>query len=526
MASSFPAPRVLNALVLSTLALALTGCQYMPCVGGYGNCQEEEITIDPETIKGNGLCLPAYGDEIVSADMSGSGNRVLMITTAKPATLPEDASWPSDSRALTVLDLGESQTTRHLATTWDATDFLVPYGTPEEGESAADGVRLDETMAEVQVDDSGSRFVVAVNRRDVATGYAKLYSGTVPAQGAASFSPETNDLTLVALNQTGGSEPIQSFALSPDGNKVAAAVGAQAELRVMDLSSPESGLSVFETNKDGKGVVVSHKLPDPCLGIACRRAPAITSRGLMRYVWSNDAKKLAVVRTDSAQVPGQSSLWILDVASGKLDLVRSFKDSSAPHVAWAADGASLYVMNTPFAHSAEAGETNSDSAFGPTLIRRMAAAAGGKEMGSGARLPRSLGWKTEPVGLTVLKDGQSLVFLWENRLYRLDMPGGSFTGAKQEYLLGTNKVPRDLRVLTGGLAASATTDTVMYLVEDSIGARVGLRTSASDNAACSTGGAPAAEDAPAEGDAAEGAAAPAAGDAAPTGEAAEPTKAP
>lgn len=523
MANPFPAPRVLNALVLSTLVLALTGCKYMPCIGDkFGNCQTTVVTIDPETIRGNGACLPAYGDEVVSADMSATGNRILMISTSKPASLPEDAAWPSDSRALTVLDLGESQTTRHLATTWEATDVLQPYATAEEGESPSRGVALDETMAEVQVDDAGNRFVLAVNRRDVGTGYAKLYTGTVPAEGAASFTPEGGELALVALNQTGGSEPIQSFALSPDGNKVAAAVGAQAELRVMDLSSPENGLSVFETNKDGKGVVVSRSLPEPCLGISCRRTPAVTSRGLMRYVWSSDSKKLAVVRTDSAQVPGQTSLWILDVASGKLDLVRSFKDSSAPHVAWAADGASLYVMNTPFARAAEGGSTTTDSSFGATLVRRMTAGPGGKEIGSGARLPRQLGWKTEPVDLAVLKDNEALVFVWENRLYRLVMPGGSFTGAKQEYLLGTNKVPRDMSVRVGSLAVSSAQDTVMYVMQDSVGTRVGLRSSASGE--CSEGGAAADAEAPAPGQ--DGAAAPAEGSADPAAAPAEPTKAP
>lgn len=503
MASSFTAPRVLNALVLSTLALALTGCKYMPCIGDkFGNCQKEVETIDPEKAVGNGPCLPAYGDEVVSADMNGAGNRIIMVTTAKPSTLPEDAAWPSDSRALTVIDLGETATTRHLATTWDAPDVLAPYATPDPVDGPGDSVNLYESMAEVQLDDAGNRFVVAVNRRDVSTGYAKLYTGSVPASGAASFSPEGGELALVAINQTGGSEPIQSFALSPDGNKVAAAVGAQAEIRVLDLANPENGLSVYETNKDGKGVVVSRKLPEPCLGIACRRTPSLVSRGLMRYVWSNDGKKLAVVRTDSAQVPGQSSLWILDVTSGKLDLVRSFKDSSAPHVAWAGDGASLYVMNTPFARSAEAGNALTDSSFGPTLVRRMSAAPGGKEMGSGARLPRQLGWRTEPVDLRVLKDSETLVFVWENRLYRMVMPGGSFTGAKQEYLLGYNKVgsagaPGDLSIVSGSLATSSASDTVMYLVNDSIGTRVGLRTSASGE--CPDSAPPAAAPADAEG---------------------------
>ncbi len=481
MAHRFQLPRAFFTCVLLSLLFTTAGCKYMPCVGGYGNCAPP-IEIDPEAMLGNGPCLPAFGSDVVSADMNAAGNRILTVTDAKPASLPEDAGWPSDSRALTVIDLGGDSvqaTERHLATTWDATDILVPYATAEDGVEPEEGVALQETMAEVQVDDAGNRFVVAVNRRDIPGGYAKLYAGTVPAEGVANYSPETKDLTLIGLNSTVGTEAVQAFALSPDGNKVAAAVGPQAELRVFDLSSPDQGLFVYDSGKDGKGVVVSHKLPEPCLGISCRRTPAVTSRGLMRLVWSPGNDKLAIVRTDSGAVPGQTSLSVLDVASGKLELVRSFKDSSAPHAAWADDGASLYVMNTPFSASAEGGSAVTDSAFGSTLIRRMAAAAGGKEQGTGASLPRQLGWKTDPVGLSVLKGGESLVFVWESRLYRLDMPGGDLTKARLVYLLEDQRVPSDLSVLPSVVAASATTDTVMYLMNDYGGHRVGLRTSAS-----------------------------------------------
>ena len=484
MAHRFQLPRVLASCALLSLSLSTVGCQYMPCVAGYGNC-EPPLEIDPETILGNGPCLPAYGTEVLSADMSATGTRILTITSAKPASLPEDASWPSDSLALTVIDLGGEggQTTgRHLATTWAATDILVPYATVEDGEQPAEGVALEETMAEVQVDDAGNRFVVAVNRRDIPGGYAKLYGGTVPAEGVANYSPETKDLTLIGLNSTVGTEAVQSFALSPDGNKVAAAIGPQAELRVFDLSSPDNSVTIYDLNKDGKGVVVSHKLPEPCLGISCRRTPAVTSRGLMRFVWSPDNNRLAIVRTDSTEVPGQTSLWVMDVTSGKLELVRSFKDSSAPHAAWAEDGASLYVMNTPFSTSTEGGQAATDSAFGSTLVRRMSAAAGGKEQGTGASLPRQLGWKSDPVALSVLKGGESLVFVWEARLYRMDMPGGDLTKARLVYLLEDQRVPADLSVMSSVVAASAAQDTVMFLMNDFVGQRVGLRTSASADA--------------------------------------------
>lgn len=509
MAHRFQRPRALLVCALLSLPLATAGCQYMPCVGGYGNC-EPDIVVDVEQTKGFSPCLPAFGSEIISADMNAAGTRILTVTSAKPATLPEEAGWYSDSRALTVFDLGGESgqvTERHLATTWDATDILAPYATAEDGVSTPEGgVALPETMAEVQMDDAGNRFVVAVNRQDIPRGFARLYSGTVPAEGLTNYSPESKDLVMVGINSTEGTEPIQAYALSPDGKRVAASVGPMAELRVMDLSSDSNGLFVYDLNKDGKGVVVSHKLPEPCLGISCRRTPAVTSRGLMNVTWSPDGSKLAVVRTDSNEVPGRTSLSILDVASGKLELVRNFKDSTAPHVAWAGDGASLYVMNTPFASSSEGGKTVTDSAFGSTLVRRMSASAGGKELGTGAGLKQQLGWKTDPVALTVLKDGESLVFVWESRLFRLDMPGGDLTKAKQLYLTYYHaegeRMASDLTVLPTTIATSAAKDTVMFLFEDAGDVRIGLRTSASaDKCPASAGegqAAPAEGTAPAE----------------------------
>lgn len=508
MAHRFQLPRVLLGCALLSFPLATAGCKYMPCVGGYGNC-EPDIVVDVEQTQGFSPCLPAYGSDIISADMNAAGTRILTVTSAKPSTLPEEASWYSDSRALTVFDLGGEGgqvTERHLAMSWDATDILAPYATAENDASASDGVALPETMAEVQMDDAGNRFVVAVNRQDIPRGYARLYSGTVPAEGLTNYSPESKDLVVVGLNSTEGTEPIQAYALSPNGNRVAASVGPMAEIRVLDLGSDSNGLFVYDLGKDGKSVVVSHKLPEPCLGITCRRTPAVTSRGLMNFTWSPDGNKLAVVRTDSNEVPGRTSLSVLDVASGKLELVRNFKDSTAPHVAWAGDGASLYVMNTPFASSTEGDKTVTDSAFGSTLIRRMAASAGGKEIGSGAGLKQQLGWKTDPVALTVLKDGESLVFVWESRLFRLDMPGGDLSKAKQLYLtyyhVEGERMARDLSVLPSVVATSAAKDTVMFLFEDSGGIRIGLRNNASADkcpaAAADGQAAPADATAPAE----------------------------
>ena len=137
MANRFQLPRVLVWCALLSLSWATAGCQYLPCVNGYGNCPPPEV-VDIETLKGNGPCLPAYGTEVVAADMNAAGNRIVMVSNAKPASLPEDASWPSDSRALVVFDLGGEggQTrARHIATTWDATDILAPYATPEEGDA-------------------------------------------------------------------------------------------------------------------------------------------------------------------------------------------------------------------------------------------------------------------------------------------------------------------------------------------------------------------------------------------------------
>ena len=82
MAHRFQLPRVLASCALLSLSLSTVGCQYMPCVAGYGNC-EPPLEIDPETILGNGPCLPAYGTEVLSADMSATGPRILTITDRK-----------------------------------------------------------------------------------------------------------------------------------------------------------------------------------------------------------------------------------------------------------------------------------------------------------------------------------------------------------------------------------------------------------------------------------------------------------
>jgi hypothetical protein len=114
MAHRFQLPRAFFTCVLLSLLFTTAGCKYMPCVGGYGNCAPP-IEIDPEAMLGNGPCLPAFGSDVVSADMNAAGNRILTVTDAKPASLPEDAGWPSDSRALTVIDLGWRQCPGHRA---------------------------------------------------------------------------------------------------------------------------------------------------------------------------------------------------------------------------------------------------------------------------------------------------------------------------------------------------------------------------------------------------------------------------
>ena len=84
MAHRFQRPRALLVCALLSLPLATAGCQYMPCVGGYGNC-EPDIVVDVEQTKGFSPCLPAFGSEIISADMNAAGTRILTVTSAKPA---------------------------------------------------------------------------------------------------------------------------------------------------------------------------------------------------------------------------------------------------------------------------------------------------------------------------------------------------------------------------------------------------------------------------------------------------------
>jgi hypothetical protein len=98
--------------------------------------------------------------------------------------------------------------------------------------------------------------------------------------------------------------------------------------------------------------------------------------------------------------------------------VRSFQNSTAPHVAWSDDGSSLTVMVTPVSDA---------GGFGNTQFLRLAAEEDGAEASAGEIL-RPQGYRTEPALLESVTDDQ-FVFVWENGLWRLTAPGGDMAAA-------------------------------------------------------------------------------------------------
>ncbi len=456
------ARRIVAAIALAALMPLLGACDLF---GNEPPLEEVAETVDV----GHGPCIPTYGRQVLAADMNAAGSRILFLTASKPGTLPEEQGWGSDDRALVVLDFAGdgSANSRHIATGWSARAAIEPYATEEPDQTRSNEIDLPEQMVDLDMDADGGRFVVGVKQRGSIGTFSGLYQGSIPASGTSNLDPEEG-LSPVEIISPSGIEGVSNFWLSPDGSRVAAIVGTLNELRVYDLDAESDNLSVYELGQDGE-VVVDHEMPEASTSIEVgHRRPAYASKGTIRAVWAPNSRRLALVRHQSDLAVGRSTLEIVDTDSGASELVGSYDVSTAPHVAWAADGASLWVMRTPIGSA-------SDTPFGDAQIRHVEAAEGGAEIGPGASLPRPLGWRSDPGSLTVFQPGQSLIYSWENRIYRLDLTGGDLAGAESAYLLLRQRVPQDLRVLPDDPVASADADRVMFLVQDAGGMRIAIR---------------------------------------------------
>lgn len=509
--------RSLSCLTILSAALVLTACDTLTGLVGSDKAEVETVV---ESTGSFGPCLDWYFNGVISASMNDQGSRILFLTDEKPPTLSDDTRWLSDDRAIMVSDRQADGTMRerHIVLTWDPVDSIAPYatseasGAPGEATPTPEALGLTERMVMLAADRAGTRFVVGVERSGTTGGLAKLYAGRVPEPGAAPLSPQDGTLTVIPINRYEKGQPIQSFALSPDGSKVAAIVGAPGELRVYDLDAQENQLWVYEADAQGRPRV-SHELPEVSTSVSSYRNPLVSGTGSVRMIWSPDGERIALSRTVTSDAPGSARLEVFQVADGGLALVRSYAKSTIPHAAWASDGQSLFVMNTPL-YSTE-GQT-SDTVFQDTEIRRIEAAEDGDDIGQGAKIKRPLGVRSDPIELVGFGDDAHFVFLWEGRLIRLDAPGGDLSQATFQPISGPAE---DLTVLYEAPTASLSADTVAYLVSSG-GNHVGMRRSATQ-ASCPEIAAP--TEAEAEGETGDGAAAPAEGESAGDGGEAAPT---
>ncbi len=454
----------LSLLVL--LAPLTAGCDSIP--NPFAEEPPPEILV--ETQGSYAACLPWYGQSVIAAAMDDAGNRVMYLTADKPPTLPEEQSWGSTDRAVIVQDKQASgaYNERHILTTWDPIDSIPQYATAIPGTPSPEGVGIAEDMVDLQLDQAGNRFVVAVDMKTIRNAHAKLYTGSVPEPGTT-LSIEDKSLVQVPVNDPVKTEGVVSFALSPDGSKVAAIVGSAGELRVFDFNAPQNGLFIYERDKAGNPVV-KHELPAVETSINVRRAPLVANRGLISMVWSPDSTQLAIVQDDNTAQVGRKTLDIMSVADGKLTHVRTLSNTTAPHVAWAADGKSLFVMNTPLIGAEGA---TSDSMFTDTEIRRIAAEKGGKEIGGGAKLTRLLGIRGEPVYFRNFGDDEHFLTLWDGQAVRIHAPGGDLT---QLTTLPVGPNRDDAAVMPALPYVSKAADTALFITRDGNGQHVGLRT--------------------------------------------------
>lgn len=463
-------------IALAALGLGAAGCEYIP---GLGQEQEGTTQDQEEVLRGSfGACNPWYDRDVIGLDMSENGRRWVYLSARKPSGLDE-LSWDRDtSRALYASDFddaGAQTNLRYIALPWEAQDEIPAYATPDSSGDVPEGQGITEIMRTVQLSDDGQTVAIGVTQSTARGGLSKIYVGTVPAEGDEALAPGAEGgLVTVPINSVSESETIQSFTLSRDGTRIAAAVGERGELRVYDLAADQ--LYVYSLGPDN-AMEVTDELPPASTTIANSRQPAIIADGA-DLEWAPDGTRLAIARS----VPvSKIYVQIVDVASGETLMYGETGNMTSPHVAWASDGGSVYAMSTTLAEF----ET-----FGRTVIRHLSAEGVGEELGAGASIDRPVNWRTEPAHLTAFGDDATFLFVWEGQLWRLDVPAGDLSQASYQQVtvygedVGTSGAWRP--------AVSLAADTAISIVDDHGTTKIGQRTEVTA-AQCSEASAPSAD---------------------------------
>jgi len=442
---------------LAALAATTSGCNVLSVF------QEEEVTTqEVEQLSGSiGPCAPWYDRGVLDLAASADGSRLAYVASRRPEALPEDA-WRANSRAVFVRDIDAqgSGSTRYVATTWSPLDEIKAYSTadPDSGRDDAT-IPLAEQIEEVALSGDGTRIVIGASRESFSGGLAKLYVGTVPDDTTSTLSPPDNGLTIVPINAYTRGESIGRFAISPDGTKIAAALGHRGELRVYDLAA--NAPIVYSLGEENE-VVVESELPPVSTSIdVARRGAFLTGSSALH--WSPDSTRVAFART----VPVATSyVQIVDVASGELSTVTELVGHTAPQIAWATDGASLFVMST-FLGDAEA--------FGNTVVTRYAAEDDAEVLMDAVTLTRKPNWRNEPNHLVGLGNDRQFVFNVNNQLVRLDLPG---EGSPSVAMLDFAGYQPGARIPAQSAYYAPATESLAYLLQAGGATHVALRTHA------------------------------------------------
>lgn len=440
---------------MAGLALSISACDVVS--GIFGGTPEPDKAVAPSTY--GSPCLESYGSGVSSLAATADGGREYYISTELPSNVEKNA-WGRDSRAVYEYDVKLGRV-RPIASTWNSEVVIEPYATVDVlRPTPIRPVQVAEKLEQVQVGADGNRIVLAVSRKNLAGGLASLYSGNVPPTGASvSLRPgDGGGLAVVKINDDLNQEAIQTFSLSPDGNKLAAIVGDLSELRGYDLEADK--ILVYSLGTDN-AIEVSNELPTPATSIEIDRKPAITANGA-QLMWAPDSTKLAYA---TALGIGGWAVQILDFATGKPTLVRAFENTTQPQIAWAGDGASLFVVTTA---------NSTSESFGDTSIHHLTAAKDGKTIGGVGIIKRQANWKTVPSFVTLVGENV-LLFTWEKHVFRFTAEGGDLTKATFEPL--TEHYPRDVKVLPMPIYGSAAADRAVFSISaPGIGNRVGVYT--------------------------------------------------
>lgn len=462
MSSVRPCPGsgwIAASLSLAILAISTSACDR---IGASTKPDEGRQMATP--LANHGPCLPTFGNRVEAASVSADGQRLVYLSSARPAALPEDSGWSRDDRAVHVLDMTADGgvTTRLLVLPWPAADEdripVYPTADPDDL-SPPEAALLTSRLTSLVMSQTGGRVVLGVNREGVKGGLAKLYTGLVP-EGDDQLSPGSG-LTLVRMNDYAGTEGVRSVVLSPDGSKMAALVGLNGEVRVYDFGADK--LYVYDQGEDGK-VQVSHDLPPAATSLGQDRTPALAHNGIMRMQWSPDANRLAITRYESVGIAG---LWVVEVATGDATLVRTFSNTTVPHVAWSGDGRSVFALTTRLFQG---------NVLGDSEVRRINAVEDGKDIGDRWSLKQVAGYKTSPADFTAYGDDQNFLFTWEEQLWLLQVPA-SGSGPATYGPVTLN--PPAMRVMSGNVSVAPASDRAVFLVQDAQGTHVGVRLAAS-----------------------------------------------